>query len=241
MKSNKSKNNLLSAVILSGTETAEMLDKCKRQLDFCNEVVTVNTKSIKGSFSEWRNSGMQNSKGKWVLYVDSDEEVNQELADEIVKITELPASYSVYAVPRKNIIFGKEFKHGDQWPDYQKRLFKKSDFIKWEGELHEEARYNGKLGYLKNPIVHHKDISISQMIDKTNAWSEIEAKLLYDSGHPTMNLLRFASAGFREFYLRFIRQRSFLDGREGVIYGIYQIYSRLITYSKLWEIQLKSK
>ena len=77
------------------------------------------------------------------------------------------------------------------------------------------------------------------MIDKTNKWSEIEAKLLYDSGHPPMNVWRFSTAGFREFWYRGVRKLGFLDGTEGVIEVMYQVYSRLITYTKLWEMQLK--
>ena len=79
------------------------------------------------------------------------------------------------------------------------------------------------------------------MVDKTNEWSEIEAKLMYDAHHPKMNMFRFASAGFREFWKRMILQVAFLDGTEGVIYGMYQVFSRLISYSKLWEMQLRSK
>ena len=78
------------------------------------------------------------------------------------------------------------------------------------------------------------------MLEKTNKWSEIEAKLLYESGHPKMNFFRFCSAGFREFWYRGIVKLGFLDGRIGVTEIIYQIYSRLITYSKLWELQIRA-
>lgn len=234
-------NSSISVVILYGSEPAKILDDCRRHLKFADEIIVVDTKKIKGSFSEWRNEGIGRASGKWVLYVDTDEEVTNNLSEEVVAIANSSDSLSAYALPRRNFIFGKEFKHGGQWPDYQKRLFRKTDFVKWEGNLHEEPRYKGEMGYLNNPLIHHKNITISQMLDKTNNWSEIEAKLLFDANHPPMNFFRFASAAIREFYLRFVRQLSFLDGTEGVIYGIYQIYSRLITYSKLWEMQLKQK
>lgn len=79
------------------------------------------------------------------------------------------------------------------------------------------------------------------MVEKTNIWSEIEAKLLYDSGHPKMNIFRFFSAGFREAWYRGVVKLGFLDGTVGIIEIIYQTFSRLITYSKLWELQLKNK
>jgi hypothetical protein len=66
----------------------------------------------------------------------------------------------------------------------------------------------------------------------------MESQLLFEAHHPKMNIFRFGSVALREFWLRMIKQMAFLDGREGVIYAIYQVYSRLITYSKLWEKQL---
>jgi glycosyltransferase involved in cell wall biosynthesis len=228
----------LSVIILSGDETPQELAECKKHLGFADEIVIVDVNKIKGSFSQWRNEGLKISKGDWVFYVDTDEEVTPALRQEIAKLLDgSMAHYNAYAVPRKNIIFGKEFKHSGQYPDYQKRLFKKQALTKWMGDLHEEPVFEGNLGHLENPIIHHKNISISQMLDKTNKWSEIEAHLLFDSGHPRMNIFRFASAAFREFWLRFVKQQAFLDGDRGIIYGIYQIYSKLITYSKLWEKQ----
>ena len=77
------------------------------------------------------------------------------------------------------------------------------------------------------------------MVEKTNDWSEIEAKLMYEAGHPPMNISRFISAILREFSVRMVRQKAFLDGAEGVMYAMYQVYSRFISYAKLWEKQLK--
>lgn len=233
----------LSAVIVfdSNNTESKSFKRCLDSINFADEIVKVDSSKIPGSFSEWREAGLKLSKGKWIFYLDTDEEVTKELKAEILKVTNGSVSnkYS-YAIPRKNIIFGKEFKYSGQYPDYQKRLFLKSYLKGWAGKVHEEPIYVGELGYFKNPIIHHKDMTISQMIEKTNKWSEIEADLMFKAKHPPMNFFRFFTAGLREFNLRFIKQLSFLDGKEGVIYGIYQIYSRLISYSKLWEKQLST-
>jgi hypothetical protein len=78
------------------------------------------------------------------------------------------------------------------------------------------------------------------MVEKTNDWSELEAKLMFTAHHPKMNVFRFTTAAIREFWLRMIVQAGFLDGTPGVIYNLYQVYSRLISYSKLWEMQIKN-
>jgi len=145
-------------------------------------------------------------------------------------------------------VLGKEFKHCGQQPDYVKRLFRKSGFKFWSGDLHEEPNYiydgeitvgNGKtIGYMRNPLIHIKHKNLSEMVEKTNGWSEIEARLMFEAKHPPMNVLRFVSAMFREFWLRMIKQAAFLDGPEGIIYALYQVFSRFVSYAKLWELQL---
>lgn len=226
------------SVVVIAPKGLEGLSECLDDLKWAEDLVHVDTTSIKGSFSEWRNEGMKRAKGDWVLYIDSDEKVNPELKEEIEEAVKT-SEYSAYAIPRRNFIFGKEFKHCGQWPDYQKRLFRKSTFDKWQGDVHEAPVFSGELGHLKNPFIHTKENNLSDMVEKTNNWSEIEARLMFEGHHPQMNIFRFFTAGLREFWLRFVVQLAFLDGGEGVIYGMYQVYSRLISYAKLWEMQLK--
>lgn len=225
-------------ILIGGKVDKDLLKKCLGSVSWADEVIKVESDKIKGGFAEWRNWGAKKAKGEWILYVDTDEQVTLALRDEIKNIS---GEFNAYAVPRRNFIFGKEFKFSGQYPDYQKRLFKKSELIKWEGDLHEEPRFNGSLGYLKNPLIHIKHNNLNDMVSKTNKRSEIEAILMFEAGHPPMNILRFISAMVREFWLRMIIQLAFLDGGEGIIYALYQVFSRFVSYAKLWELQLKSQ
>ena len=93
---------------------------------------------------------------------------------------------------------------------------------------------------MKNPMIHLKNITISEMMDKTNWWSNFEAKAMLKANHPPMNILRFFSVMAREFWLRMLKQAAFLDGAKGIIYALYQVYSRFVSYAKLWEMQQKT-
>lgn len=233
------KPQISAVIIYGGNYDKNLFEKAKKSISWCDELVLIN--GIKGSFNDWRNEGLKKTKSDWVLYLDSDEEITDKLSKEIKGVVSSSTNSVVYAIPRKNFIFGKEFKHSGQYPDYQKRLFKREKIKKWTGIVHEEPIYEGEMRHLKNPIIHHKNMTLSEMIEKTNKWSEIEAKLMFEANHPQMNIFRFASAGFREFVKRFLKEKAFLDGKMGVIYGIYQIYSKLISYSKLWEMQIAQK
>lgn len=253
----------LSVIIIAKNEE-ESIGGCLKTVRWANEILVVDTGSIdktleivkkhgariikytsKGNYSDWRNKGLKEAKGEWILYIDADERVTPELKKEIqAEINYRPLNvdhFNAYAIPRRNFIFGKEMKYGGWSPDYVKRLFKRSELEKWTGELHEEPKFKGELGHLKSPMIHKKNLTLSDMVEKTNKWSQIEAKLMFESRHPEMNILRFMSAVFREFWHRMIVKTAFLDGPRGIIYALYQVFSRFVSYAKLWEMQITKK
>jgi glycosyltransferase involved in cell wall biosynthesis len=255
MKNNKS---TISAIIIAKDEE-ERIGDCLKSIIWADEIIVVDNSSTDktaeiakrkgakvinlkaGNFSELRNKGAKEARGKWLLYIDADERVTPQLRREIVskvKSQRSKVNTTAYAIPRRNFILGKELKHGGWWPDYAKRLFKRDKLIKWTGELHEEPQFEGELGHLKNPFIHLKHDNLGEMVEKTNEWSEIEAKLMYKANHPPMNILRFTTAMFREFWLRIIKHKAFMDGSTGIIYALYQVFSRFVSYAKLWELQL---
>lgn len=249
--------NISAIVIAKNAE--DRIKRCLESLSWTDEVIVIDTGSVdktieiakkygkvfitkEGGYSDWRNYGLEKANGKYLIYLDTDEEITATLREEIIKtVHNWPQGFGCFAIPRKNIIFGKILMHGGWYPDYVIRLFKKSELKKWEGKLHEQPVYNGTLGYLKSAILHQKEKTLSEMVKKTNRWSEIEASLMFEANHPEMNSLRFCSAMFREFWHRFVRNLAFLDGGEGIIMGMYQVYSRFISYAKLWEMQIKNK
>jgi glycosyltransferase involved in cell wall biosynthesis len=257
MNKSESKDLNISAVVLA-KNAEEKIKKCLGSLGWVDEIIVVDTGSVdktkdivlnikakfypydKGSYPEWRNYGKEKSQGNYLLYIDTDEVVDETLEKEIKSIlSKWPANISCYAIPRKNIVFGKWLKHGGWYPDYVIRLFKKNELVGWVNDLHEQPKFKGQLGYLKTPLIHYKEKTLGEMVVKTNKWSDIEAKLMFDANHPPMN--RFISAMFREFWSRFVINLAFLDGGEGIIMGIYQVYSRFISYAKLWEMQINKK
>lgn len=250
--------NKVTAIVITKNEEAQ-IDECLSSLSWCNEIVVVDTgsndKTIQiakkhtgvvvgtegGSYSDWRNLGLLKAKNEWIFYLDSDERCSDSLRNEILNTTSSKTVFSYFAIPRSNIILGKEMKHGGWWPDYVKRLYKKRNIKGWVGELHEEPRVEGKMGFLTNPITHIKHDNFKDMLEKTNTWSAVEAKLMFDANHPPMNPLRFTSAITREIWKRMVLEKGFLDGPEGILYSIYQMYSKFISYAKLWELQNTQK
>lgn len=246
----------ISAIILAKDEEG-LIEDCLESLSWVDEVVVVNdgvtskmldiakkygakiVESKRGSFSDKRNLGAERAGSEWLLYVDIDERVTPLLRKEIKKVISGAFLLPAYAIPRRNILLGHEMRWGGWWPDYVLRLIKKEALLGWEGELHEQPKIRGEVGKLKNPLTHFSHRSLSEMVAKTNEWSLVEAQLLSKSDHPKMTWWRFFSVAMREIWYRGVKKLGFLDGTVGVIEIIYQTFSRMITYAKLWEMQNK--
>jgi hypothetical protein len=88
---------------------------------------------------------------------------------------------------------------------------------------------------------HHKDASLSQMVTKTNRYSDIESQQFYDGGLPPVTALTLIRKTGMEVFRRYILKLGFLDGRIGVVQAIYQGFSVFISYAKLFEKQQSSQ
>jgi len=190
-----------------------------------------------------REFGIKKAESDWVFILDADERITEELAKEIKQLLINNSSLLTYfKIPRKNIFAGKRWlKHGGWWPDYVKRLFLKDKLLGWIGDLHEEPKFVGEMGFLTEPMIHLKHDNLHDMAVKTNKWSNTEAKLLIGAKHPPMVAWRFFRVMFTELSTRLFIKKGVFDGQDGVVYAIYQSFSKFVTYAKLWEKQILKK
>lgn len=182
-------------------------------------------------FSDQRNYGMDKTSGDWVLYVDSDEELTENFKKELTEKILKNNGDSGYFIRRKTFYFGKDWGLTDK----VQRVFLRSKFIEWHGTVHETPRIEGNFGIINSPIKHFTHQGLSNMVDKTNEWSNYEAELRFKSGHPRMTFLRFFRVILTGFFDSYFKGRGYKNGTKGMIESIYQAFSMFITYAKLWE------
>lgn len=248
------KQVILSVVILA-KNSQELLKDCIASVSFADEIIVVDTgstdttislakslgtKVIKGiadNFSEDRNKGLQETKGKWVLYVDTDERVSADLANEIQKAI-ASGEYPAYTLQRKNFYLGN-----NPWPKVERleRLFRKDSLKGWYGKLHETPKVEGNVGSLQGYLLHYTHRDLASMLQKTIGWSSIEAQLRFDTNHPKIVWWRLLRVMMTGFYDSYILQGGFKAGTMGLIESMYQGYSMFITYARLWEMQKTQK
>lgn len=246
----------ISAIILAKDEQ-DRIEKCLESVSWTSECIVIDNGSTDNTikvakkhnakvveypahdFSKLRNCGKDVAHGDWLLYVDADEQVTPLLRNKIESIisTFHPDKDPVgYFIKRKNFYLGHE------WPyrDKMHRLFWKKSLLRWEGKLHETAIIEGAIDTIDEPLLHDTHRTLSEMVEKTNAWSDVEAKLRMDSGHPTIVWWRFLRVMATAFWDSFVHQGGWKAGIVGWIESIYQAFSIFITYAKLWEQQQKN-
>jgi glycosyltransferase involved in cell wall biosynthesis len=126
-----------------------------------------------------KNIGIDKAKNLWILNIDADERVTDELRKEIEYVLKNP-KFDGYYIPRKSFIGKKWIKYSGQWPDYQLRLFRKDKGRFQERLVHERVILNGYPGYLKNPLIHLNYDNWHHYFLKSNHYSTREAQELLE-------------------------------------------------------------
>lgn len=247
----------ISALVLTRND-ASLLEGCLQQLDFAKEIIVLdqqsadNTVEIAGkftnkiikttnaNFSKNRNQLAKRAKCKWLMYIDTDERIDEKNVIEIKDVIK-NSQFQAYYFPRKNIVLGKWLKHGGWWPDYVPRLFEKQNLRGWYGEVHESPKIKGEYGYFKNPITHLTARSMDQMLNKSIVWAQVEAGLYFKANYPNVNVFRVVKASIREFFRRYFIKMGVLDGTVGLIEAVYQSLHQAMVLVYLWEIQNKTE
>ena len=105
-------------------------------------------RKLDGNFSDQKNSVIEKASGDYIFHIDADEYPNEILIQqlkEILKINEVDLIW----IPRGNTIEGMKEEHIQRWgwrvtenswvnyPDYQARVFRRDESIRWTRPLHE--------------------------------------------------------------------------------------------------------
>lgn len=246
---------MISVLFITKNEKEVIEEAIKSAKDLADEIIVVDDSSdetpkiaeklgakvIKHpfkNFSEQRNLALAAATGDWIFYLDADERVTPQFVKEVkllVNAYDLTFEDVGYWVRRKTFFYGKDW----HFQDKVQRFFRKDKISGWEGVVHETPIIEGKLGVIHEPILHFTHRNLSQMLAKTNEWSEFEAQLRFKNNHPKMTWWRFPRVMMTAFLKSYFGENGYRNGTKGVIEATYQAYSMFITYAKLWELQQK--
>ncbi len=251
----------ISAVVLTKNEEKNIID-CLESLNFCDEIIVVDDNStdrtielieqfkkdypnislhkreLGDNFSAQRQFGIEKTKNDWVLFLDADERIIDQLSTEIKESLTPNIKYAGFLIPRIDFMWGKKLEHGDSGGIKLLRLFDKSKG-KLKGRVHETWETKSEVGALQNPIYHYPHPTIKEFLQEINFYSDLRSKELYQEGVKSgfLSILLYTKGKFIKTY--FIK-RGFQDGLEGFIHAIFMSFHSFLVRGKLWQLWRKS-
>lgn len=166
----ESVKNFDEIIILDGNSTDDTLKiaaeyGCRIVKQYETEEKNVAIKN----YAEVRNKGLKRASHEWFMFIDSDEYLSPEVADEIQYIvSDSNPKTQVFWQPRKYVLDGNIIECATTYPNQQIRLFHKKwvkEFIK---PVHEriELRPNAQVGWLKN----YEYVPVGDLADLKRRW-----------------------------------------------------------------------
>lgn len=129
---------------------------------------------LNNDFSSFKNNLKSYCSKEWIFNIDADEMPSAFLIQNITEILKMNSELDVLIVPRWNIVDGITEEHIKRWgwrydesgrinwPDWQMRIYKNNDGIKWKNKVHEILQGYEKFSFLPEDkdycLFHNKTI-----------------------------------------------------------------------------------
>ena len=177
---------------------------------------------------------------EWIMFVDADEEISPELAEEIRKeLSGKAEEVDGFFVYRRTFYLGRWIRYGGWYPDGEIRLYRR-DKGRWEGGLHARVVVDGRVQPLKNLCHHYTYRDISDQIQTIDKYSRIAAEDMAQKGEKFSFFKLLCHPPFR-FIKEYFFKSGFRDGLPGLVIIISTMYYVFIKYAKLWELTRTQK
>lgn len=187
-----------------------------------------------------RNWAYQKARNEWVLSLDADELVTDELKKEIADAINSGASFNAYSIPLKTYIGDYWVKYGGWYPAGKLRLFRNSKFKYEEVGVHPRIMLDGQCGHLTKDIIHKGYEDVSELFRGLNSQTTLEAQKWFNDGRKMGVGLMLWKATDR-FFRAYVGKKGYKDGIAGFIVAVNGALYQIFSYAKYWEMKNKEK
>jgi glycosyltransferase involved in cell wall biosynthesis len=251
---NHNSNTEISVLIITLNEENQ-IKALLADLDFADEIIVVDsfstdqTEAICRSFkkvtfiqhkfenySSQRNFAISQAKNDWILFLDADERLTPALKKEVLTTVKNNETIAAFLFQR-TFMFQEQVLHfsGNQ-TDKIFRLFNKNNAEYSKDRLvHEKLKVQGKVGILKNKLVHYSYSSYDGYKAKTIRYGKLKAQEKFIKNQKPSFLLRLLHPTYN-FMFNYIARLGFLDGKKGLIICYLNANSVYIRYRELEQL-----
>jgi glycosyltransferase involved in cell wall biosynthesis len=243
-------NPLISIIIITKNEEHDIRD-CLASVTWADEVIVLDSGSTDKTLgiakeytkhvysnTDWQGFGIQKNRalayatGDWVLSLDADERISDELRAEIQHAISTE-NIAIYSMPRLSSYCGKFIRHSGWWPDYVARLFKRGSASFSNDLVHERLVFDGTATQLSCSLMHTTYKDLDEVIAKINQYSTLGAKNSLQQGKRG-SLASAIGHALWAFIRTYILRAGFLDGAEGLMLAISNAETTYYRYLKLY-------
>lgn len=244
------------AVVVKNEENN--IEKCLNSVKWADEIIIVDmfstdkTVEIAKKFTDkiysyydyffdiGKNFAFEKAGCDWVLSLDADEIITDDLHNEIIKVINSSPLHNGFYIPFKHYFMNKWMRHGGWYPSYIIRLFKKGCGKYTVEGAHQLLQIKGSIGYLVNPVIHMGLKNPDIFSKKHSLYSTMIAKAAFS---------RKEKVSFRKLFIRppyifikrYIFQLGFLDGIPGLILMSQFCYYLFLEQIKLFNLYKNDK
>lgn len=243
----------ISAIVLTRNEEHN-IRRCLESLQWVEQIVVVDAESTDRTveiarqyscavfvrpwegYAATRTFALEHCCSEWVLWIDADECVTDELRDEILRTLERNPVENGFTMPRLSYFLGRWIRYSGWYPNRVLRLFRRRAARFTQHRVHESVVVEGSIGTLRSHLLHYTDPTLEHYLAKFNTYTTLAAQDLFEQGRAFRwrdVLLRPAWCFVRMYILRL----GVLDGFQGFVLAVMSSAYVFTKYVKLWQLQ----
>jgi glycosyltransferase involved in cell wall biosynthesis len=192
-------------------------------------------------YGQQKQFGVEQAVNEWILSLDADEVVTDELCLEIKNILKLDTiPCSGYNIPFSLFYMGRILQYSGTRKEIHLRLFDRNEGRFTQVNVHEGVEITGSIGLLKGKVIHYSYRNLFHHLQKINTYTTQAAEGYYAQGK-TYSKVWVVFKFPISFFVFYIIRLGFLDGYPGFLWSFFAALYGSLKVAKTIEMKGRRK
>lgn len=238
-------------------DEAAQIARCLASVAWCDEIVVVDggsrdatveiarTHAARVLHNPWpgyraqKQFALEWASGEWVLNLDADERVSDELAHEIRRaLATVPGDVDGFAIPRLVSYLGRWWYRGGWYPRPVTRLVRRSR-TRWGGtDPHDRAEVEGRVLRLRAPIFHYTYDDVTDHLRTVAKLTSVAARQVPSGRRVGVGRLVLEPAW--RFLRAYVVKQGFREGLPGFFVAATDAFYVFLRWARVWDRDRRS-